>query len=60
MRNYVPIQAPTIENPSPDSSYTYHEYLPSPPLTPYVACYWTLDYLRHFSSRFIVSFLTVA
>ncbi|MGO4791007.1 DUF6597 domain-containing transcriptional factor [Paenibacillus sp. 2KB_20] len=44
LRNYVPIQAPTIENPSPDSSYTYHEYLPSPALSPYVACYWTLDY----------------
>jgi AraC-like DNA-binding protein len=44
LRNYVPIQAPTIENPSLDSSYTYHEYLPSPALSPYVACYWTLDY----------------
>lgn len=44
MRNYVPTQAPTIENPSSDFSYTYQEYLPSPSLTPYVACYWTLDY----------------
>ncbi|GAA0852914.1 MULTISPECIES: DUF6597 domain-containing transcriptional factor [Paenibacillus] len=44
MRNYVPVQAPTLENRSADSSYTYQEYLPSWPLTPYVACYWTMHY----------------
>lgn len=43
MRTYQPLQPPVIQQHIIDSKYKYKEYLPSRSLTPYVACYWTID-----------------
>lgn len=44
MRGYFPLQPPLLQNELQDSSYRYQEFSPSKGLTPYVACYWTVEF----------------
>ncbi|MCC3375187.1 helix-turn-helix domain-containing protein [Cohnella sp. REN36] len=43
MHRYRPLQPPILQRDLQDASYRYREYAPSPLLSPYVACYWTID-----------------
>lgn len=41
---YRPVQAPRLQQELQSPGYRYREYAPDKRLSPYVACYWTLDY----------------
>ncbi|MFC5405751.1 DUF6597 domain-containing transcriptional factor [Cohnella soli] len=41
---YRPIQTPKLQKEQQRPGYSYQEYAPCEQLTPYVACYWTLDF----------------
>lgn len=41
---YRSVQAPRLQQELQSPGYRYREYAPEKRLSPYVACYWTLDY----------------
>ncbi|MCP3027760.1 helix-turn-helix transcriptional regulator [Halobacillus sp. A5] len=43
MNLFLPIQSPSLLN-SKDTGYLYKEHRPNNTLSPYAACYWSLDY----------------
>jgi len=43
MREYMPVQPPSLQSGLQNSHYRYCEFQPSKALKPYVACYWTID-----------------
>lgn len=45
INDYHPIQSPILQQNLWPHSYSYREYAPSKILAPYVACYWTMDFL---------------
>lgn len=44
MRQYRPVQPPTLQRLSVENAYRYREYLPCKSLANYVACYWVSEY----------------
>ncbi|NTU20367.1 AraC family transcriptional regulator [Brevibacillus sp. HB1.2] len=44
MRQYRPVQPPTLERANVQNEYRYREYMPSKSLANYIACYWTSEY----------------
>ncbi|MCP3032887.1 helix-turn-helix transcriptional regulator [Halobacillus sp. A1] len=43
MNLFLPIQSPSLSS-EKDTTYIYEEHRPSKTLSPYAACYWSLDY----------------
>lgn len=41
---YLPVQSPTLRSETQHPGYRYREYSPSARLSPYVACYWTVEW----------------
>ncbi|MED1780446.1 helix-turn-helix domain-containing protein [Brevibacillus fortis] len=44
MRQYRPVQPPTLQRATVPNEYRYREYMPSKSLANYIACYWVSEY----------------
>ncbi|MGG4452126.1 AraC family transcriptional regulator [Brevibacillus porteri] len=44
MRQYRPVQPPTLQRANVQNEYRYREYMPSKSLANYIACYWASEY----------------
>lgn len=44
MRQYRPVQPPTLQRANVQQAYRYREYMPSKSLANYIACYWASEY----------------
>ncbi|WP_261375898.1 helix-turn-helix domain-containing protein [Brevibacillus brevis] len=44
MRQYRPVQPPTLQRANVQNEYRYREYMPSKSLANYITCYWASEY----------------